>query len=46
MSICWFFIQSNAGGLNLLLFFVFIQLKVIGEGGDPEAHDDDDDEHH
>jgi hypothetical protein len=29
------------------LFFVyFVQLKVIGDGGDPDGHDDDEDEHH
>jgi hypothetical protein len=23
-----------------------VQLKVIGDGGDPDGHDDDEDEHH
>ena len=27
-------------------FVDFVQLKVIGEGGDPDGHDDDEDDHH
>ena len=32
---------------EIFFFFLdFVQLKVIGNGGDPDGHDDDEDEHH
>jgi hypothetical protein len=31
---------------HLFLHCVCVQLKVVGEGGDPEAHDDDEHSHH
>jgi hypothetical protein len=31
---------------EIFYFVDFVQLKVIGDGGDPDGHDDDEDEHH
>jgi hypothetical protein len=31
-------------GTNGVAFFV--QLKIVGDGGDPDGHDDEEDEHH
>ena len=41
---CW--LGSLAVAEIFFFFLDFVQLKVIGNGGDPDGHDDDEDEHH
>jgi hypothetical protein len=45
MSIAHCFCQSKICETSYVTF-VCVQLKVVGEGGDPEAHDDEDEHSH
>ncbi|XP_078168261.1 putative cytochrome c oxidase subunit 5b-like [Carex rostrata] len=44
-DVIWFWLEKEKPHECPVCSQYFV-LKVIGEGGDPEAHDDDDDEHH